>query len=209
MHKEPSEAIGGNNQGERVAPGIARPSLITVALNPNHRVDLFRCPVIDGYDCSEVERFIREDARTYVAENLGEVYVRESPQDPTRIEGFYQIANSALRREEMDGHGDRLPAGTPTVPVFIIPWLGKDQSARKGLGAALVVDAAKRARAHGNVSWGLTLRAANAKLVGFYRELGFIPGTQSRKQLEAEKSSGPVKGRTYYMFAAYRSLITD
>jgi hypothetical protein len=58
--------------------------------------------------------------------------------------------------------------------------MGRDNTAPKGFGAALIVDAARRVHRNGDIAaWGLVLESEggpeNAKLWAWYRAQGFKP----------------------------------
>jgi GNAT superfamily N-acetyltransferase len=84
------------------------------------------------------------------------------------------------------------------VPLALIGFMGKQDGSRKGIGAALLVDAARRA--HRNIdipAWGLVLDCEggqqNEKLWNWYRAAGFIPS----------------KSNAGRMYAPYENLIPE
>lgn len=198
-----SESVGGYNPGERApSSATASSSFITVELDATHRVDAFACSRLP-----DVEKFLREEARAHQEASLCETYVLPSTQDPTKIDGYYWLANASLRRDETADHiKTALPGDSPSIGVFIIPWLGRDDSTYRGLGAELIVDAARRGRSRGRTSWGLVLYAAKSGLVPYYQELGFRPAQKTIKQLARDRASGQESGN-YYMYGPYEDLI--
>ncbi len=204
MQGESSEPIGGHNPSHPTVPRPAGSPFITIPLDETHRVEAFECP-----RHPDVQKFIREEARVWAAARLGEVYVLPAQDDPTKIDGYYNLAANSLRREETDDKVQAaLPIGTAPIPVFIVGWIGRDQSTYKGLGVELVIDAARRARSFGRVSWGLVLYAANKGLIDYYTSLGFVPARRTLRELAKEQKSGK-EGRDYYMHARYEDLIVD
>jgi ribosomal protein S18 acetylase RimI-like enzyme len=98
-----------------------------------------------------------------------------------------------------------MPVGAP-VPVFVIAYVARDDRAQRGLGSALVVDAARRARTL-YPTWGLMLFARNARLVKFYEELGFKVIRSLKREREAAeglKGEGP-----FQMYAPHEALIIE
>ena len=66
------------------------------------------------------------------------------------------------------------------MPAVLIGYMGKDDRAQKGLGAALIVEAARRVVRNRDVAaWGIVLDAEggrdNQKLWSWYQSLGFTP----------------------------------
>lgn len=67
------------------------------------------------------------------------------------------------------------------MPMMHVGFMGRDDNAPKGFGAALLVDAARRVhRSEDVAAWGLKLNSeggplGNPKLFGWYKRMGFTP----------------------------------
>ena len=92
------------------------------------------------------------------------------------------------------------------MSVFHLAYIARDDRASPGVGAALVVDAARRARTL-FPTWGMSLHANNAKLVTFYEGLGFKI-MRSLKQ-ERESANGLITEGPFLMYAPYPAIIID
>jgi hypothetical protein len=84
------------------------------------------------------------------------------------------------------------------VPLALIGYMGKQDGSASGIGAALLVDAARRAHRSVDIpAWGMVLDCEggqqNGKLWNWYKSVGFIPS-----------KSDP--GR---MYAPYQNLIPE
>jgi hypothetical protein len=152
-----------------------------------------------------VQEFLREHSRLYVNSRCGEVFVCPFENDPTRVAGYYCFANSSLRRGETTNQTQKVIPQGVSIPVFIIGHFGRDAETERGFGAELIVDAAKRGHASGNVSWGLTLFAGNRGLIQYYTGLGFTPARDTAKRLQLPETDE--EARDYLMYARYADLI--
>jgi GNAT superfamily N-acetyltransferase len=127
-----------------------------------------------------VGSFFPEDYPELEPHNYCRVFVLPDPNDPTGIFGFYTLSPTALVRSRTSGSEQKRIPGGLAVPLILIGFMGRDDKAPKGLGAALLVDAARRVRRNPDIpAWGLALDSEggsdNAKLWNWYQKQGFTP----------------------------------
>src|SRR5579872_5415995 len=139
MHEEPEGTVVDALEGGGPAEKAAQP-LVIVRLNPSHNVTAFQCE-----RSPKVCSFLKEQAYKWVAENYCRVFVAVEPSDPTRIVGYYSLSPLLLSRNEMQGKFKRT-ARMRDIPLALIGYMGKHDGTPSGIGAALVIDAAKRVR---------------------------------------------------------------
>ena len=161
-------AGGGATSSDR-----AEAPLATVRLSSAHRIQDFACA------SDSVTRFLREKAARWVKRRYCGVFVWADPSDPTAILGFYTISQYMLQRDQMR-HKDKSAALQKDIPLVLIGYMGKNNGAPKGVGAALLIDAARRAyRSLDIPAVGLAVEPEggreNKKLWDWYERSGFIP----------------------------------
>lgn len=92
-----------------------------------------------------------------------------------RVVGYYALASGAVRADQSPG---RFRRNMPDpVPVVILARLAIDRSCQnRGLGRALVKDAASRILAAANAIGirGILVHAISPEAEAFYRSLGFV-----------------------------------
>jgi hypothetical protein len=147
--------------------------LKTIRLNGAHCVRDFTC------DSERVTCFIREKAALWVERRYCGVFVLSDPNDPTNVLGFYTLSQYVLSRDEMTNR-HRSIALQKDMPLVLIGYMGRNRGTQKGLGAALVVDAARRAyRSLDIPAVGLAVEPEggidNPKLWAWYGRVGFTP----------------------------------
>lgn len=162
--------IGG---GGAAAKDRTEAPLKTIRLSDAHRVRDFTCA------SERVTCFIREKAARWVKRRYCGVFVLADPDDPTGILGFYTLSQYLLSRDEM-AHKHRSVALQRNMPLVLIGYMGRNDGTERGLGAALVVDAARRAyRSFDIPAVGLAVEPEGGrgkpKLWARYQEYGFIP----------------------------------
>jgi hypothetical protein len=193
------EETGGAERGEQAGSGIAQEAvrlepLRTVLLNDNHRCDDFVCSKSE-----RVTGFFAQERHVLVPQNYCRVFVLPNPADPTHVWGFYTLSPTALVRSRATGSEQkRIPPGLP-IPMMLIGFMGKQDGTDKGLGAALILDAARRVHRNPDIpAWGLTLDSEggpeNEKLWKWYQEQGFTPAKPDDK------------GRSGVMYASLRKF---
>ena len=198
MEHEPSQADIEGNRSQQAVPSAAR-SYLTVELASWHNVHAFSC-------CRDPQAvsYLQHEVRRYLQEGCGQAYVLESSRGGGSVDGYYHLVGSNLRRGDAQNTDQkRMPIGAP-IPVYVIAYIARDDRAEKGIGAALLIDAARRAQAL-FPAWGMTLYANNAKLVEFYKGFGFKL-IRSLHQAKTTVGALPDEG-PYLMYAPYRSLV--
>jgi len=183
---------------------VSSPSseFITVELTAEHRVADFRC----ARDLEAV-KYLVDEVPDFIGRRYGSVFVFPSRDGSGRIDGYYHLVGSSLKRGDAQNSDQKhMPRGAP-APVHTIAYIAKDDRALRGLGAALVVDAARRARAFYPPTWGMTLYANNRPLIRFYEGLGFKVCRSIRQEIAAAEGlqgEGP-----FLMYAPYETLIVE
>jgi GNAT superfamily N-acetyltransferase len=133
---------------------------------------------------------MRRYARKREAQNYSRAYVWPFEDDPTRVAGFYALSVYVVNRPEMTKPlQNKTVVGIP-APVALIGFMGRDDAAPKGLGSALLYDAALRVdeirKAIG--IWGLFLHAENEQLAKWYEGHGFFRCQQTNRAMYAPLS---------------------
>jgi hypothetical protein len=169
MHDRKAGTEQHDESGDKPASSPDLSPLGTVALNPDHDVA--------GFVCSKSERvqgFMRDDARKFAGIGYSAVWVWPNPDNASEIWGYYTLSASVIERGELiNRHEKKVPKGLP-VPIALIGFMGRSDTAPKGLGAVLIHDAALRVkRAQDIGTWGIALEPENDKLSEWYQTLGF------------------------------------
>jgi ribosomal protein S18 acetylase RimI-like enzyme len=95
-------------------------------------------------------------------------------QDNGTIAAFCTIAAAGLPFQELPAAEARRLPRYPTLPAVRIGWLAVDRRyARRGLGAALLADAARRVMQSPPAVFALLVDAKNDAAVAFYQHHGF------------------------------------
>jgi GNAT superfamily N-acetyltransferase len=102
----------------------------------------------------------------------------------TRVVGYYALASSSIASNEASG---RFRRNMPDpIPVVVLGRLAIDKDyRRRGLGRALVADAAKRVLTAGDEIGirGLVVHAIDEAAKDFYLEMGFLQSPTSEMTL--------------------------
>jgi hypothetical protein len=176
MHDKTGQTIESDDRGRQIASTASLEPLGTVPLTAAHNVQTFVSR------SGRIQHFIRSEALDYVAKRYASVSVwPDAGDDPTKIMGFYSLAPFSVERDELNNRYSRRSKTIPGIPVpmGLIGYLGRSPDSPRGFGAVLIIDAARRAaRSLDFPVWGLCLHPedANDKLIGRYKEIGFIAG---------------------------------
>lgn len=192
MHDQPGQADKSSAGGGRPpSQPLEEEPLKSVRLHSRHRVGDFECA-----KSARVQSFLRAHAADYERLNYARVFAIENPHAPDQMWGYYTLTAAFLERSETSTQiQKRIPPGLP-VPLVRIGYMGRDDKAPRTLGAALVVDAARRVYRNSDIAaWGLILDAegANPRLMTWYESVGF----------KRAKTRGGV------MYAPFKSLIPE
>ena len=119
------------------------------------------------------DAWLRRKARLNEAKGGARTYV---VCDGDRVIGFYSLAASSVERRRVSSRvGRSMPQ---PIPVILLGQLAVDTGYRgRGLGADLLVDAARRALAAADVigARALVVQALDDEARGFYERFGFRP----------------------------------
>lgn len=152
-------------------------SFVIEPLSGSHDRQSFSCGV------PALDRYLLEQAGQDVKRRIAFCYVARD-SDSGRVAGFYTLSAGDVALHELpDETARRLPR-YPVVPVARIGRLAIDQDyRRRGLGAALLWDAAQRALRTEIGVFALLVDAKDEQASAFYRHHGFIAFASKPLQL--------------------------
>jgi ribosomal protein S18 acetylase RimI-like enzyme len=132
-----------------------------------HRRGMFRCgeEVLDRYFQTQVTQDIRRRiANCFVAVEIA----------TGQIAAYYTISAASIPLVDLPLEETKRLPRYPTVPAVRIGRLAVDQGFQgRGLGAALLADAAARALSSAAAAFTLLVDAKNDPAVAFYQHFGF------------------------------------
>jgi hypothetical protein len=183
MHEESRGADRGEPAGSNIVAGPLQQQepLATVPFSASHQTANFVCG-----KSARIGAFFASDCPHLIQHNYCRVFILANPADPNEIWGFYTISPSLLFRGAATGSDQkRVPKGLP-IPMALIGFMGRHDGAPKGLGGALIVDAARRvSRSIDFAAWGLMLDSeggdANKKLWDWYIAQGLTPAKDAQR----------------------------
>jgi hypothetical protein len=182
MHDESAKANGDPPPGSGAAAEALQEPLVTVPLEPTHRLADFVCNRSE-----RVQGFLRDHAAKYVAANFARVFILPNPADPNEVWGYYTLSAASIPYGDLTaGQQKRVPLPGIPAPLAIIGYMGRHDGAEPGLGAGLIVDAARRVHRDPHIAaWGLILdaEARNADLMKWYESVGFRPKKVEKGQV--------------------------
>jgi|SRR5208282_2580577 len=197
VNRRDAKRGGPSQEAVRVEP------LKTVHLSDSHRIQDFRCA-----KSKRINEFFGSECPELLARNYCRVFILPNPADATEVWGFYTLSPSLLPRPRTTrSDQDRTVKGLP-VPMVRIGYMGRHDGAPKGLGASLIVDAARRVYLNdGLAAWGLMLDSEggpnNPQLWAWYQKQGFVI---ARPDPDDKNPPDPNRG---IMYAALRKLIPE
>lgn len=121
----------------------------------------------------KIDNFFKNNARKSHEAYAQRIFVACSPDDKTPL-GFYALTTMTFR-PGMNDEADKKFGRFDAIPSIYLTMIGRHKDASKGIGAALMLDAFKRAlevREHVGV-YALTLHAYNDKVLELYKKFGF------------------------------------
>jgi len=156
-----------------------------------HDRSLFRCgeEALDRYFQTQVT----QDVRRHIANCFVAVESATS-----HVAAYYTMSAASIPLVDLPPEETRRLPRYPTVPAVRIGWLAVDQKLHgRGLGAALLADAASRALRADAAAFTLLVDATNDSAIAFYQRFGFrtlasqprtlfLPLTTARKVLLRE-----------------------
>lgn len=137
------------------------------ALFPSHDRNGFSCgvPVLD--------RYFREQVGQDIKRRVAQCYVARKP-DENQVAGFYTLSAGDVALRDMPEDVVRKLPRYPVVPVARVGRLAIDKAFQgQRLGAALLWDAAERARRSELGVFALCVDAKDATAIAFYQHFGF------------------------------------
>jgi len=137
-------------------------------LNKKHDRSLFSSGV------AALDRYIREQASQDVKKLVTSCFI-VADEATGQIAGYYTLAAASLPATELPAHElQRLPR-YPVLPAAMIGRLAVDERFQKrGLGAAMLAEAAVRAINADTVAFALLVDAKTDDAASFYRRHGFL-----------------------------------
>lgn len=120
-----------------------------------------------------LDRYLREQASQDVKRRMASCFVAIEAAT-NRIAGYYTLAATSVRADDLpEDVVKRLPR-YPILPAALIGRLAIDQRFhRKGLGSALLADAALRVLKGDTKAFALIVEAKDESAISFYGHLGF------------------------------------
>src|SRR5262249_47639035 len=141
MHDDPARTSPGDGESRgAVAEPTSEEPLRTVRLNSSHRVADFNCSKSE-----RVQKFLRQGTGLYQGRNFSRVFILPDPDDPMRVWGYYTLSAAFIVPEDTSKtQRKRTVNNIPTIPMARVGYMGRDDASQQGLGAALILDAARR-----------------------------------------------------------------
>lgn len=176
MHSQPAAADTGDlGGGGALAPQTGPEPLRTVPLQLGvHRIGDFRCSRSEN-----VQGFFGKPLQRFLKYGYCKVLVWPDPADPTGIWAYYTLSPDGMCPGELLSKSQlkKIP-GSLRVPLMRIGYMGRDDRAPAGLGAELLVDAARRvSRSADTTAWAFVLEPEGGlerpALYNWYLRLGF------------------------------------
>lgn len=122
-----------------------------------------------------LDRYLREQASQDVKRLVASCFVAVEAATE-RIAGYYTLAATSVQANELPTEIRRRLPRYPALPAALIGRLAVDQHfRRRGLGSALVADAALRVLKGDVKAFALIADAKHENALAFYRHSGFHP----------------------------------
>lgn len=168
MHEQSASPDSSNDGIPQQAAAVpAKLQVATVQLDGDfHCCHKFQCGKSE-----RVSRFMHSD-RHRLAGPLAKIFVLESPEDKTKILGYYCLAAGQIERDWLSNRqAKQIPRDI--APMALLGFMGKHDGAVRGTGEILLADAAIRVSNSDLGVWGMMLHAENERLAIWYGERGF------------------------------------
>ncbi|KAA9382969.1 GNAT family N-acetyltransferase [Neorhizobium galegae] len=147
------------------------------ALAARHDRKSFSCGVFP------LDRYLKEQAGQDIKRRAAMCYVA-CPQDSDQIAVYYTLSAGDVALKDMPEDVTRRLPRYPVIPVARVGRLAIDTEFKgKRLGAALLWDAANRARRSEMGVFALAVDAKDEQAAAFYRHFGFIDFQSKPQQL--------------------------
>ncbi len=126
------------------------------------------------------DRYIRTQVSQDVRRNLSACFVARE-RDSERVAGFYTLSACHVLLDDLPEEVVRRLPRYPAVPAARIGRLAVDKAFKgRGLGGALLANAAQRALGTGIAVFALVVDAKDEEAVAFYRHNGFMSLQEER-----------------------------
>ena len=122
-----------------------------------------------------LDRYLREQASQDVKRLMASCFL-VLEKETRAIAGYYTLAATSVPASDLPAETlKRLPR-YPTIPAALVGRLAIDESFHgKGLGSALLADAALRVLKGDMKAFAMIVDAKDETALNFYRHLGFLP----------------------------------
>ena len=155
-----------------------------------------------GFSCGEeiLDRYFHEQVTQDIRRNVTNCFVAMEATTG-RLAAFYTLAASSIPTPDLPPELTRKLPRYPSIPSVRIGRLAVDSRFHgRGLGAALLADAALRTLSAAPAAFALVVDAKNTQAAAFYRHHGFLPfvsqpGTLFLPLATAAKALFPKGGR--------------
>ena len=122
-----------------------------------------------------LDRYLREQASQDTKRLMASCFLILE-KDTAKIAGYYTLAATSVPAGELPAEILRRLPRYPTLPAALVGRLAIDHRFHgKGLGSALVADAALRVLRGDTKAFALIVDAKDDGALAFYRHLGFMP----------------------------------
>lgn len=138
-----------------------------------------------GFSCgiSPLDRYLREQASQDVKRLMGSCFVAVEAATNS-LAGYYTLAATSVPATELPPETVKRLPRYPVLPAALIGRLAIDMRFhRKGLGSALLANAALRVLGGDTKAFALIVDAIDDNAVAFYRLQGFRPFASRRMSL--------------------------
>jgi len=155
---------------------MSRAPFLIAALDAAHERSTFNC------GSAALNRYLREQVTQDIRRRVASCFVAlDSGQ---RIAGFYTLATASIPLLDLPHDTRRKLPRYPVVPAVRMGRLAVDRMhQRQGLGAALLVNALRRAAHSELAAFAMMVDAKNDEAVAFHRHHGFIALPDSPRML--------------------------
>ena len=141
-----------------------------------------------GFTCGSepLDRYFRSRVSQDIRRRVAACYIALE-QESDRIAGFYTLSASQVAVGELPKDLRRKLPRYPAVPAVTLGRLAVDQRFKgRGLGSALLIDAAVRALRSDIAAFAMVVDAKDERAAAFYRYHGFLDfGTDERTMFVA------------------------
>ncbi len=144
-------------------------ALVIEPLNRGHDRAAFRCGV------ESLDRYLRRQASQDVRRRVSRVFIARSPDDVTRVLGYYTLSALSIDLSALPDHlAKKLPRHP--VPAALVGRLAVEETTRgRGVGRMLLTNAIWRTLAVSDeiAIYAMVVDAIDEKAAGFFEQFGF------------------------------------